>query len=108
MARFKPGQSGNKNGRPKGRTNKTPSQKDFEEAVLRQSLPTLDKMIALLHNENTSEAGKINIAKSLLTWTIHVLEERKKEKDLKKPTQNTITETTGNVTPIFSTKAVDK
>jgi hypothetical protein len=110
MAKWeKGGPTPNPKGRGKGNTGKVPSQKDIEDAVLKQSMPTLKKLVELRESDKTSETGMISVCKALQAWTQHILAERKKDKDNKnKDKQPNVTETQGNVTPLFSRTAIEK
>ena len=117
MAKWqKGGESPNKNGRPKGTKNKVPPSKDIQDAILKQSLPTLQKLIDLRESgcQGIHEGGKVSeksyitVLQTLMNYAMQVMNEKEKNKGKDKPKdENEGKEVPKNVT-LFSVKTIEK
>ncbi len=120
MAKFKPGESGNKNGRPRGTSNKVPTTKQLHEMLSRREKAMIDVIVEIaLNNENPNARLKaalahmgfsIQIRDMVMKEAKHKVEMKQKELEVKQKQKELSEEDeSGSVsatTPVISLTAV--
>lgn len=68
----------NRRGRKKGSRNKLPSDKELEDAFLKETIPTLQKLVSLRDDEDTKDSDIIKVSCKILDVSYQILVNKQK------------------------------